>query len=71
MSIIDFNLVLLEENWTGTLIPSKFFGSIALGRPVIYCGSEKSFISYLINKYNIGYILNKKNYSKTLASLEI
>ena len=69
MSIIDFNLVLLEENWTGTLIPSKFFGSIALGRPVIYCGSDKSLISHLIKKYKIGYILNNGNYKETLSSL--
>jgi len=69
LSTIDFSIVLLDDNWTGTLIPSKFFGSIALGRPVIYCGSDKSSIAELIRKYNIGFVLNKKNYHETVKSL--
>ena len=28
----------LGDKWEGLAVPSKFFGSLAVGRPVIYAG---------------------------------
>jgi len=45
LSSPDIHLVSLRENWTGTLVPSKFFGSIAIGRPILYAGNENSSVA--------------------------
>ena len=35
-------------------MPSKFFGSLAIGRPVVFSGPKESEISLWCSKYNIG-----------------
>ena len=31
------------------MVPSKFFGALSMGRPVLFCGSPDSDIAYWIN----------------------
>jgi len=35
----DIHVVTLREEWTGTVVPSKFFGALAAGRPVLFAGA--------------------------------
>jgi hypothetical protein len=53
----DILIVSLREEWTGAAVPSKFFGALAIGRPVLFCGSPKSAVAYWIKQFNLGWVL--------------
>lgn len=36
----DIHVVSLRSPWTGLLVPSKFFGALAVGRPVLFEGDD-------------------------------
>ena len=48
------NLITLEDNWSGVVVPSKLFGIINCGRPVIFVGPKNSTISKIIKSQNLG-----------------
>ena len=54
----DIHLVSLKSGWTGAVVPSKFFGSLAVGRPVLFAGSGTSSIAEWIKTYDIGWVLD-------------
>ncbi|MBN1126550.1 MAG: glycosyltransferase family 4 protein [Sedimentisphaerales bacterium] len=54
----DIHLVSLREEWTGMVMPSKFFAALAVGRPVIFAGSENSAPAEWIIKHKLGWILS-------------
>ena len=55
LSAADFHLISLREGWEGIVVPSKFFGALAMGRPVIYMGPSGSCLEEYINHYSLGY----------------
>lgn len=57
----DIHMLSLRPGWEGVVVPSKFFGSLAAGRPLLYTGSSESSIKTWIDKYQVGYVINKKN----------
>ena len=61
LSCADIHIVSLKKNFTGLAIPSKFFGSLAIGRPVLFSGDDKSNIAGWIKENNLGWCLNDKN----------
>ena len=69
LSACDFHLVSLRPEWTGTVVPSKFFGAIASGRGVIFSGSEGSAIAQWIRQYELGWVLTKDNVAEVAAQL--
>ena len=58
LSAGDVQIVSLRENWTGTVVPSKFFGALAIGRPVLFLGSPDSAIAKWIKELRVGWVLN-------------
>lgn len=64
LSAADIHLVSLQPEWTGTLVPSKFFGSLAIGRPVIFAGSEDSAVAHWTRMYKLGWVLTKENLNR-------
>jgi glycosyltransferase involved in cell wall biosynthesis len=50
-------LVSLREEWTGTVVPSKFFGALAAGRGVLFSGSPDSAIAKWIAEHRVGYVV--------------
>jgi len=54
----DVHMVSLAPNWTGAVVPSKFFGALAVGRPVLFAGSRKSAIVRWIEEFNVGWVLD-------------
>ncbi len=60
LAAADIHLVSLREGWTGAAVPSKFFGSLAIGRPVIFAGSEHSAIAEWIRTYDVGWVLTEQ-----------
>jgi colanic acid biosynthesis glycosyl transferase WcaI len=61
LACADIHIVSLRDEWTGTVVPSKFFGAIAAGRPVLFCGSKQSAIAKWIEHHEIGWVLTDGN----------
>jgi glycosyltransferase involved in cell wall biosynthesis len=53
----DIHMISLRQGWEGIVVPSKFFGSLAAGRPLLYCGTQKSFLAELIKKEDLGFVV--------------
>lgn len=58
LSAADIHLVSLRSAWTGCVIPSKFFGALAVGRPVLFAGSEDSAIAKWIKDFSVGWVIS-------------
>ena len=65
----DIHLLSLGNEWEGIVVPSKFFGSMAVGRPVIYAGPSGSAIAGWIREFDIGLILTEKNIEETAEEI--
>jgi colanic acid biosynthesis glycosyl transferase WcaI len=65
----DIHLVSLRPEWTGTVVPSKFFGALATGRAVLFSGSPDSAIARWIEEYNVGWVLTKANLDRVAEEL--
>lgn len=65
----DIHLVSLRAEWTGIVVPSKFFGSLAAGRPVLYSGPAESSIGQWIKESNIGLVVTPDNVSAVAQRL--
>lgn len=59
LAAADIHLISLKEAWAGIVVPSKFFGSLAMGRPVIFSGPQDSAISKWCDTYSVGVPLNE------------
>ena len=53
----DVHLVSLRPNMEGLIVPSKFYGVCAAGKPVIYLGSSESYIGRTIRQHNCGIVV--------------
>lgn len=65
----DIHLLSLKPGWEGIVVPSKFFGSLAVGKPVLYAGPEGSSIAEWISKFDVGLILTEDNLDKIAMEL--
>jgi glycosyltransferase involved in cell wall biosynthesis len=65
----DVHIVTLREQWTGAVVPSKFFGALAAGRPVLFAGSPRSSIAHWIEQYHVGWVLNRDNHGEIVKEL--
>jgi len=54
LAAADLHLVSLRADWAGVVVPSKFFASLAIGRPVIYAGPTDSEIAHWIAEHDLG-----------------
>ena len=50
-------LVAQKEQTVGDILPSKYYGYLAAGRPVIYMGTRKSDIGREITTHKLGYVV--------------
>ena len=65
----DLHLVSLREAWTGTVVPSKFFGALAAGRGVVFAGSPHSAIARWIEEHRVGWVLRPESLAKSAGEL--
>jgi colanic acid biosynthesis glycosyl transferase WcaI len=70
LTAADVHLVSLRPSWTGVVVPSKFFGSLAAGRPVIFAGSRDAAVARWIETYGVGWILDPGSVRKVAADLK-
>ena len=69
LSSADVHVVSLRRSWTGAVVPSKFFGALAIGRPVLFEGSEDCSIAGWIREYRVGWVLGQHNVDAVAAEL--
>lgn len=70
LSAADIHMISLRHGWEGAVVPSKFFGSLAAGKPLLYCGTPKSCIAEIIQKEEFGFIIDKDNIINIADHLE-
>lgn len=51
----DLHAVSLRPEWTGTVVPSKFQGALAAGRPVLFAGSASAAPARWIAELGLGF----------------
>lgn len=55
----DLHLISLQPEWAGIVVPSKFFGALAVGRPVLYAGPAESEIARWIAQHDVGVVVGQ------------
>lgn len=68
LAAADIHMISLRSGWEGIVVPSKFFGALAIGRPVLFSGPESSGIARWCEDHKIGYRVNHDTVA-TLAAL--
>jgi glycosyltransferase involved in cell wall biosynthesis len=63
----DVHLVSLRKGLEGLLVPSKVYGILAAGRPVLYVGAEDGDVAAMLAKYGAGVTIDPDD-SAALAS---
>jgi len=69
LAAADFHLISLRDEWAGVVVPSKFFASLAVGRPVLYAGPADSEIARWIAESDLGLHLRADDIEATAARL--
>jgi len=54
LSVADLHLVSLQPELEGLIVPSKFYGIVGVGRPVIFIGSSAGELAQLIHTHKCG-----------------
>jgi colanic acid biosynthesis glycosyl transferase WcaI len=55
LGVADLHLVSLNPKLEGMMVPSKFYGVVAAGRPVIFIGARKGELARLIQEIGCGF----------------
>jgi hypothetical protein len=66
----DVHLLSLRPAWSGLVVPSKFFGSLAVGRPVVYAGAPDSDIARWIDTLGLGCVVRTDRIQDAVEYLE-
>ena len=61
LSIGDVHFVSLREGFEGLVVPSKTYGIMAVGRPMVYQGSENGEIARMIREEDIGLTVKQED----------
>jgi glycosyltransferase involved in cell wall biosynthesis len=69
LACADVHVVTLRREWTGTVVPSKFFGALSAGRPVLFAGSSDSSLAHWIREDQTGWVLDDENISEVALKL--
>jgi glycosyltransferase involved in cell wall biosynthesis len=59
LAAADVHLCILRPEMEGLIVPSKFYGIIAAGRPVIFVGDPEGEIAGTIRRHAIGYVVER------------
>ena len=70
ISLGDVHLVLVADGFEGLLIPSKFYGVLAAGRPSIYVGPPDSEVSYVIRGDDCGFVMRNGAPEELIDAIE-
>jgi glycosyltransferase involved in cell wall biosynthesis len=65
----DVHLVLVADGFSGLLLPSKFYGVMAAGRPAIYVGPPDSEVARVIREVDCGYVVANRDGDALVAAI--
>jgi glycosyltransferase involved in cell wall biosynthesis len=57
LSASDAHLVTLQPSLEGLILPSKFYGILAVGRPVLFVGSAEGELARIIREHDCGIVI--------------
>ena len=57
LSAADIHLASMLPTWTGVMVPSKIFGTLAAERPVIWVGEESTEAATVIHEAQCGLVV--------------
>jgi colanic acid biosynthesis glycosyl transferase WcaI len=69
LAAADVHAASLHPTWSGIVVPSKFFGSLAAGRPVVFEGSHDSGIAYWIDRHHVGLVVTPERLDGAASAL--
>lgn len=69
LAAADIHLVSLRPEWSGLVVPSKFFGALAVGRPVLFAGPRDSSVARWIEEHGVGWVLNETSAKQVALEL--
>lgn len=67
----DIHMVSLQANWTGCVVPSKFFGALSVGRPVLFAGRKDCAVAAWILEHQVGWIIDDSDESIDRVSKQL
>ncbi len=65
----DVHLVSLDEAWQGCMVPSKFQGIFAVGKPVIFVGASANSLAQWIHASGGGWVVPPDDVTSLLAAV--
>jgi len=69
LSVADVHLISLKPELESLIVPSKFYGILAVGRPVIFIGSEDGELARTIQIHHFGEVVEQGNPSALAADI--
>jgi len=57
LSSVDAHLVTLQPSLEGLIVPSKFYGALAVGRPVLFVGARDGELARIIDAHRCGIVV--------------
>ena len=69
LSMADLHLVTLRPGFEGLVVPSKSYGAMASGRPIVYIGSSDGEIARLVNDADVGTVVAPGDVEGLMASI--
>ena len=69
LSAGDVHLITLRHGLEGLLVPSKLYGIMAAGRPVIFLGPEQSEVAQVIREAGCGHVVSDGETDSFIAAL--
>lgn len=70
LAAADIHMVSLKPDWSGLVVPSKYFGALAVGRPVLYAGAVETDIGIWTKEHSTGWVLNESNIAEIAEELK-
>jgi glycosyltransferase involved in cell wall biosynthesis len=70
LSSADVQLVSLLPSVEGLIVPSKFYGILAVARPVIFIGAPESELAQLIREHHCGFAVEPGDADVLVAAIE-
>jgi colanic acid biosynthesis glycosyl transferase WcaI len=65
----DVHLVTISQGFEGLMVPSKFYGALAAGRPVIYIGPASSEVARVIAEEGCGIVIDQQRPQDLCAAI--
>jgi glycosyltransferase involved in cell wall biosynthesis len=62
LSAVDVHWLALQPQLEGLIVPSKFYGIAAAGKPIIFLGDANGELAKLIDDFNMGFVISLGDY---------